>query len=326
MIVHPELRALRSDDAPQRHAQQALHEAMAAWKAGPDMVALDRDLAQLAAGAEIVDCPMLARLFGGDGEDAMRLAAGFVAAASDALARSQLAHVPLRHFTDGRTSTLLLGRSGPVTLSLVALDGSEIARRPRPRNVSFGPNENWEVILAGQADAELVSASSSGPRSVTLSSTLCKLEPGRVSYRNGAEQAQLIHAIAGTLVSLRLQRRSANPAPTREYALADGALVHQAAGSPRASRIELMLALLGRMQCKDAAPQMAALATGSEASAALRWQALRECLALDTGAGFTALCTIAAAGNDPLAAPAGALRAQLIELHPQLLELISCPA
>ena len=86
-----------------------------------------------------------------------------------------------------------------------------------------------------------------------------------------------------------------------------------------------MLAMLGRMGRKDAAPHMAELACG-EASPELRWQALRECLALDTQAGFGALSVIAARSDDALCGPAGALRAQLIEAHPQLQELEPCPA
>jgi hypothetical protein len=85
-----------------------------------------------------------------------------------------------------------------------------------------------------------------------------------------------------------------------------------------------MLALLGRMGRKDAAPAMAAMAreAGPEN---LRWQALREALALDAGEGFRALSGVARAADDPLAMPAGALRAQLVEAHPELLALEASP-
>jgi hypothetical protein len=86
-----------------------------------------------------------------------------------------------------------------------------------------------------------------------------------------------------------------------------------------------MLAMLGRMGRKDAAPLIAEIAAG-EGSPALRWQALRECLALDTQVGFAALSAVAGAAGDPLAANAGALRAQLIEAYPQLQEVEQCPA
>ena len=96
----------------------------------------------------------------------------------------------------------------------------------------------------------------------------------------------MLTSVDGCLVSLRLQRRPANAGPAREYELASGRLIHQAAGNPRDSRIEMMLALLGRMGRGDAAPLMARMAR-EDGSAALRWQALRECLALDYAGGLS---------------------------------------
>ena len=112
---------------------------------------------------------------------------------------------------------------------------------------------------------------------------------------------------------------------TREYRLADGRLVHQAAGNPRDSRIELMMALLGRMDRADAAPLLAGIAQ-EQGSDALRWQALREALALDTLAGFQALTAIARSDDDALAPAAGTLRSQLVETYPQLAGVEPCPA
>ena len=320
MNIHPDLRALRSDDAPQRQAQQALHRAMAAWRARPEFAALVNDLERLAAGEPLDCCPALAALFAVGAAAGQSLAAGFISHSAQALGDAPLAHVPMRHFTDGCTSTLLLARNGQVTLTLVALDGSELAKRPAPQSINFGPNETWELILAGHATTELIVCEPNGPRSASLVSRSLALAPGVVSQRDGQREARLLRSVEGTLVSLRLQRRRANAGPTREYSLENGALVYQAAGNPRDSRLELMLALLGRMQRKDAAPLMAGLAQG-DASAALRWQALRECLALDTQTGFAALSAIAAAAGDALAVPAGVLRAQLVEAHPQLQEL-----
>ena len=135
----------------------------------------------------------------------------------------------------------------------------------------------------------------------------------------------LLGDVSSCLVTLRLQRRRAEDGPTREYALADGRLLHLAASNPRDSRLELMMALAGRMERGDAAAPIAALARG-EGSTALRWQALRECLALDTLTGFQTLTAIATSPGDPLAATAGALRAQLIETYPQLRQVDLCPA
>ena len=114
------------------------------------------------------------------------------------------------------------------------------------------------------------------------------------------------------------------PIGLAEYRLADGRLLHEAAGSPRDSRLELAAALLGRMGRDDAAPYLAAMAREA-GSTSLRWHALRECLGLDTATGFEALCELAATQGDPLAAAAGALRAQLLEAHPNLAELANAP-
>ena len=153
------------------------------------------------------------------------------------------------------------------------------------------------------------------------------LAPGvRVTLDLGHESLQVL-AIDRRLVSLRLERASAAPGPTREIDLAGGAVLHQAAGDIRTSRIEAMLAVLGRMGRADAAPVMAAIAR-EPGDTSLRWQALRECLALDTRAGLVALAAIAGDASDPLAAPASALHAELIAAHPELAapSFDSCPA
>ena len=325
MIVHPELRALRSDDAPQRDAQERLYDAVGKWRSGPQVVALLADLSSFAEGRMLADCPALAALFDeGDGS-ALALVRGFAAAAVQGLAEAPLGYLPLRHFSDGVISTLLLGHAGAATLSLVAVDGAGLAARSRPTAVDFRPSEVAERVLAGFASAELIACRPSGDRSAELVRRPIRLEPGLAVRRDGAETALLLGDVAGCLVTLRLQRRRADGGPTREYVLADGRLLHQAASHPRDSRLEMMMALLGRMGRSDAAPPIAALARG-EASAALRWQALRECLALDTLTGFRTLTAIAASPGDPLAATAGALRAQLVETHPQLEGIDLCPA
>jgi len=81
-----------------------------------------------------------------------------------------------------------------------------------------------------------------------------------------------------------------------------------------------MLPLLGKMGRADAAPLIAGMAL-EPGSDGLRWQALRECLGLDTLTGFRTLTEMAGRPDDPLANSAGALRAQLIETYPQLAEV-----
>lgn len=324
MIVRPELQALRSNDAPQRQAQARVKDTLEAWRAGPGGQT-ERELAAFGAGAELEDLPLLSTLFVPDDDAADRFVGDLVARLLKRLAEDPLTQSPLRFSNDDVATTLVLARSGTAVLTLHAIDGGTLARRPRPRSVSFPPAETHERILRGRGEATLVTL-----RGLNGDRALLDLEeevigPGHLSFRTGRREARLLHGITGTLVSLRLQRRSECGEVTREYALADGTLLHQAAGSPRDSRLELAAALLGRMGRRDAAPLLAAMAE-EQGGAALRWQALRECLALDSGQGFSSLSLIARSAADPLSTPAQALRAQLLKAHPQLAGVNPCPA
>ena len=319
MLLRYEIAALRGDDAPQRQAQAALTEAMEHWRQSAIAAPVLADLERFAQGAELAECPDLAALFAASNDTAAHhFAASFITAMVAALRATPLGHVAARHFTNGLTSTLLLGRAGEVTLALAALgEGAK-----QPDSISFSPVTCWERVLAGGAEAQIITCHPQAPDSAQLLTTDLQLEPGQAIIRDGAHQALVYGKVAGCMVSLRLQRRQPDAGPVREYDCASGRLVHRAAGSQRESRRALMANLLGRMGRRDAAPLLAEMACEAGPDA-LRWQALRECLGLDTGAGFAALCTIASASGDVLAGPAGALRAQLVEAHPQLADMLS---
>lgn len=325
MHLHPHLRALRDDDAPQRAAQARLMAAMKDWRRTPEGAALLAELAEYDREGAIERFPLLCACFVEDDGTARTLAAGLADSMATALAEAPLGHVPMRHFTDGTVSTLLIAAAGRTTLSLVTIDGQAHARRPRTSAVSFADNECREHILAGSAQGELIEIEPSGPSQVRFEVSELELCPGTIVRRQSHRQAAILRQVDGALVTLRLQRRPATPEPTREYALANGQLLNQAAGSARDSRFELAAALLERMGRADAAPLLAAMAQ-EQASESLRWQALRECLGLDTALGFAVLCQVAANPGDSLAEPAGAMRAQLIEKYPVLAEVAKCPA
>jgi len=135
--LHPDLRALRSDDTPQRDAQTALFRTVAAWRERPHVAVLLADLDAFAAEGSLADCPMLASLFEAGSADGEELAHEFARIVTGCLGQHPLGHVPLRHFTDGTISTLLLARAGNVTLSLIALDGAGLAARPDPKTADF---------------------------------------------------------------------------------------------------------------------------------------------------------------------------------------------
>ena len=323
MIVRPELQALRGNDAPQRQAQAEVGALYQAWCNSNLGRTAEDEVARFEAGAPITELPLLGSLFEGDDLAATDFAAEVVSPFLGQLSKNPLAQVPFRHSVSDGTFTLALIRRGSTVLSLQAFDGIGLARRPFPVSANFTPSETHERVLAGNASALRVTIASHRPDGADLEFAEAELAPGMVSHRFGLRDTQLLRDVEGTLVMLKLQRRTGSGAVSNEHLLADGRLVHRSAGSPRESRLELAAALLGRMGRSDAAPLLAAMAE-EEASQSLRWQALRECLGLDTATGFATLCRIAARGEDPLAAPAGALRAQLLETYPQLAGVQPC--
>jgi len=316
MRIDPAIAALQADRRLQRRAQAKMIATTEAWRVDPVAVDAVAELDRFGAGAPLEACPALEASFPG-ADAAPELAASLCRHVTTALAEEPFGHPAMRHGFDGSASTLLLARSGRAQLILHAREPGETTFE----TVSFSDALRYEAVLAGEAQARIVRptlgpAASQRP----FHEEALSLRPGtRLALDLGSEALQVL-ATTRRLVSLRLHRFAAEPEPSREYRLADGVLLHQAAGSIRTSRQEMMLALLGRMEVAEAAPLMAELAL-EEGDSSLRWQALRECLALDTVAGFRALAALARRADDPLAAPAGALRAQLVEAHPQLLSL-----
>lgn len=325
MYIRPELQALRGDDTPQRQAQAALHLAYQGWRSAGAGHLLEAELIRFGDGAALEDLPLLAALFDQAEDGTLSVIGDLVTLIMARLEAEPLSQSPLRFSTDEAHASVVLARCGDTTLVLQAFNGASLARRSQPASLAFPPTETFERVLAGSADTISVTALALRPDAAELEFTDCAIETGQVAHRIGQSEARLLRHVPGVLVVLKLQRRLAAGEPTREYRLSDGAMIHQAAGSSRDSRLELAVALLGRMGRSDAAPLLAAMAE-EDGSQSLRWQALRECLGLDTVAGFSVLCRIAQRADDPLAVPAGALRAQLLETYPQLAGVNPCPA
>jgi hypothetical protein len=331
MLPNPAIRAL-VDDPALLHAQQERHAgAFMAWRSSDATAAVLADFSAFADGAPLSTLPRLGALFDGSGS-ARALIDRLVAAMVPAMAKAPFGQVPLRHHVSRAATTIMVerlnGASGhEASLALFALDGAGLALEPRAVSATFAPAEEWDVVLSGTGQGRLVEhrgvvAEDANP----LAAHAIALSPGVALGRDAEREALLVDRVEGSLLLLRLRRRRPGSTPTRELDLANGRQLHQAASSARDSRHEIAVALLGRMGRKDAAPVLADLAVDRACGDMLRWQALRECLAMDTLSGFRALCAVAMAGDDPLAHPAGALRAQLIELHPVLAEIQPCPA
>ena len=322
MKFHPVIAALRSDRAPQRRAQEAMAQACEAWRSEPGIAETLEELGAFGRGAPLEACGTLERIFT-ERAEAERMIGALCRHLAQALMVAPLGHPPLRHGFSGEASTLLLARSGRAQLVLRAREPGQ----GRIAHVTFRDGLRYEAVLAGEARGSIVRRCGPAGSAPRLYEEPIALGPGaRLAFDCRAE-ALLVEEVDRRLVSLRLHRQSAELAPTTEHDRATGQLLGQSCGDLATSRREMMVALLGRMGRAEAAPLLAEMAR-EPGDASLRWQALRESLALETATGFAALGAIARRADDPLAANAGALRAQLIEAHPQLrrLEEPQCPA
>ena len=326
MHVHSDIAALRSNRAPQQQAQNAIEAASIAWRAEPGADQILTELDQFGDGAPLEACPQLEAVFTGQGE-AERLIGLMSQHYCAAIAAHPYGHPPFRNGYDGTLGSMLLARAGRAQLILQS-------REPGTFEIpghTFNDAVRFDAILGGSASARIVRLTSvhDGPEEfgAEFGAESLHLQKGDRIALDLATETLLIDSVDRRLVMLRLLRTNANPQPAREYDAVTGAFLHQSAGNLAISRQEATIALLGRMGRTDAAPHCAAVAL-ADGDMSLRWQALRECLAMDTAAGFASLCQIARRDADPLAGSAGALRAQLLEAHPQLaqLEVTQCPA
>src|SRR5690606_2612297 len=123
-------------------------------------------------------------------------------------------------------------------------------------SAAFSEAVRHEAIAAGAASARRTVRGAHGE----FTYEALELAEGARLALDLSRQALFVERVETRLVSLRLHRANPDPGPSREYDLASGQLRRQASGDVRASRQEAMLALLGRMGRKEAAPIMAAMA------------------------------------------------------------------
>lgn len=284
------------------------------WREEADMADAMAQFSQFGAGAALEHCPALEEIFLGQGR-AEALVGSLIAHFCAAIAANPLGHPSFRNAFDGRGSTLLLAKTGRAQLLLQAREPGTYTYAC----VNFTDALRYDATLAGSARAEI--SRIHGPREqVGFAAEPITLRQGvRLAFDCNSE-ALLTHAVERRLVTLRLLQSAENPHASREYSLETGQLLHQSAGTLGTSRHEMMAALLGRMGRTEAAPVLAAMAL-APGDMSLRWQALRECLGLDTAQGFATLLHMARDPRDPLAGEAAALHAQLCDQYPALRSL-----
>lgn len=166
---------------------------------------------------------------------------------------------------------------------------------------------------AGPADADFSAATA--PRCVPIDAV--RLEDGMLVRADGRTTGQMLVGAKCDVITLTAMIRAEASPFTREYAVSSGALVRVAALDDRGSRGLMLLALLrnaGRVDAGDCFEE-----TTHDPAFFVRWQAMREWLALDARA---ALPRLRAMTDDPNAE----IRAAAREMIARVEARIACPA
>ncbi len=305
MHMHPDITQLR-EGLP---AQPLTDAALARWRSRADVAAAVAALVQFDAGAALEDVPALARLFT-DSSAAADWAGGLIGPLAQALVAEPLAQVPLGHASTPGLARLRLASHGRAGLTLVAY-----ARRKRavPVSALFEDGMAHDIVVAGAGTALVHQHDAT-----RLTSREVALTPGVRLTRSGVHDTRQIIAVKRPLLVLQLTCEAARPSPSREIALADGRLIKTISGCKQASQQMMALAVLGALGHAAAGPVMARLARDQATERDLRWEALRQCLAMDARAGLGLLDALAGDQADTLSAPAAALQRQLRERRPDL--------
>ena len=284
------------------------------WR-GPPVAQLLESLEAYAGGNPLDDCAILAECLTSTAT-AQRLLSPLIDSLCSALREHPFAHVPLRHRFARGVSVLELVRSAGASMSLVVYETAAFEGKEAAHSIAFADEERHELCLSGAGNGRIATVVGEREDRVVLDVRSFAIEPQSMLAFD-CSSSRIIDRVDGHLAMLRLARLPQSPGLTREFRLSDGRLLHCASGCRRDSRDEMAVALLGRMNRRDAAEPLAAIACGKGAEH-LRWQAVRNSLALDSLVGFAALEVLVGKDGDELSVPAAKLYRQLVEQYPEL--------
>lgn len=142
----------------------------------------------------------------------------------------------------------------------------------------------WSV---GAPDDPFVAANAAPARAMP-SVPLCD---GQVLRHDGRVEAHRLSGQSSDIVMVSILLRHESVAVAREYAVDDGRLLRAAWLDDRPVRSAMLLRLLREMGRADAAPAMEA--ASRDPAFFLRWEAMREWLAMDAGAAMPRLAEMA---------------------------------
>lgn len=314
MHVHPEIAALRGDHAAWRRVQGGMEATLQEWHSLPRVAAIRRDLDAYAAGSDWGECLQLSALL----RDHLQ-ACGFVDEWSrrfiGALGAHTLGEIPFRYRSAGGLQTVQLIQSGGATLSVVAYEPVASPPDGSPNSAVFADRESREIVLSGVAKGAFYELS--GPNQAVECASQNWRAGDQISLKN-ARFARQVESVQQTLVMLQLTRLPDRPGPSCEIRLDNGAALCSASGDKAASQRLMGLAVLGSLESRSAIPAMKRCSLDRDEEEAVRWEAVRQLLALDTQRGLAVLDELLTRTGDTLNGPAMALREQLKSAYSQL--------
>jgi HEAT repeats len=213
---------------------------------------------------------------------------------------------PIRMFGGGALGGLILAEVPPITLSLMILPLSQPVSRAA--SVIFSPGHGLTQIVRSRGGhfqryrVALSDAERAGGFCAGTAASLAMIAEGPLADGDQSrvdQQCESFNLTAGDgdLVMLQLFVHQASRVPMREYDPATGRLVRAAAAGRATSFRQMGLAVLRAFGRTDAVPQF--LAALADEDFAMRWQVMRELLALDATSALPHLTAMATGDPHP---------------------------
>ncbi len=331
MKVHPAIAALRGPLTPQprtaegfdaslaSHNADAIRKIRHGWLQELEVRTIIEELTAYSRGTLLADCPRLLEVVSDHGA-----ARGFVDRLCDVMMAATrerwLCEVPFRFKTSRGLSTMQLIDAGTAKLSITAYE--PMPDMKAPRTVLFADFDAHEIVISGEASGVMHRLHGVG----TLQSAAQHWKAGDVIETAARVEARQVIAVNQSLLVLQLTREPAAPQPTVQVSLADGAVIRTASGDKSASQALMAISVLGALGARSALNVMGDTALNTDEDRDVRWEAVRQMLALDGRIGLGLLADLERRPGDALATPAQALKAQLLAYQPQLHDFAMEPA
>lgn len=237
-------------------------------------------------------------------------------------AADDFAMPPVRIFSGHRLGGLVLAEVPPITLSLMV---RQFHLSPLPDNaVIFSPGygltriiksggarmRRFRVPLSPEERGGQFRAAAAAPCEALGESALC--DGMEIRADQSAESFNLIGGDSD-IVMLQIFVRAPTLVPMREYDAGSGRLVRVAAAGRATSFRQMGLSLLRAFGRRDAAAQF--VSALDDADFAMRWQVMRELVALDARTALPHLAAMAANDPHPEVRTAAAVTEALVREH-----------